>query len=297
VPLYIKQRLQDVNYNICLADYHIPGVVYAHLVAQGSIIKKCTSLTVKLHHPEITVILLFKEKKLKRYQWTFDWERRRFKWSRNSMFSRDLTCHYLPSKYDQPIAVALLEHSVHSGHSSSPFSLTSSSPPHLTLLHYNIDRVELDDCRGLEVLMILSTCAFLDMWNDGGDVHEIQEEYEQKLQIQHDMEAAEKLKEQKEREQRFAKLKAEEEREMSRLRQLQMEWDNEVNSQRQREIEEETRMLQEQFAEEQRAAVQVEEQSRRSQQHRRSASMTSSPSTSFGSPTFAPQYPVVNGRW
>ena len=262
-PLYIKRRLRHPHkYVITLVDRTTAGVIYGELSCEGPL-KKNRGLSVTLHQPELNLAIIPNEGKLRRWDWTFDWEDRRFRWTKNQPFSKDITCHYLPSKYDAPIAVCLFEY-------NNTLANRSSTAPSMTLLDYNINRIEISDVKGLEVVLILSVSAFLDLLI--GDV--LQDEM-QRLEL----EEATNNEQRRRQNQEAAECKRKElqdlERETLRLQKLQNDWIEETERQRLELVEAETQRLREQIAVEDRARA--EEQRRIDQETNRLLQMFGPP--------------------
>lgn len=141
-PLYSFSRARSADYNVQLID-HLTSIPLASIASPSSAAK---IRKIELHNPEESVIFEKKEKFF-RQDWRWTWQDQEY------LIRRDghtfiVEAIRLP---DPEIDIARYT------------SATKSRPAFLQILDYNVQRLEVADCRGLEVLILMAVCTLLDL--------------------------------------------------------------------------------------------------------------------------------------
>jgi hypothetical protein len=138
-----------------------------------------------------------------RFDWYFHWEGKKFKWSRNCVagIMKSMTLSYIPPKQfkdDPPVTLALF-----------------SPSPSITLLDYNFPRVQIEDIKGFEIIIILFASLFIDIIKSS----QIESHGLTNLEVKKETQRLQKLERQAE--EKYRKIQEQEiERETERLRKL-----------------------------------------------------------------------------
>lgn len=205
------------HYGVLLASpTESPGeIIFGEVQIPGGLEVGRGDKAIVLHNPEEIVAVADNICRYGfRFDWYFEWEGKRFKWSRNCIagIMKSMTLTYIPAKEykdDPPVTLALF--------SPSPF---------VTLLDYNFPRLPIKDVKGFEVIILLFTSLFIDVIkctqieNNGLSHNEVKKETQrlQKLEAK----AEEKMRRRKQEEidretERLRKLSNEEYMEKKRL--------------------------------------------------------------------------------
>ncbi|CAG8482246.1 5132_t:CDS:2 [Ambispora gerdemannii] len=87
------------------------------------------------------------------FEYKFRWENEEYYWQkRGNIFSKDLECKMVHDP-DPSIGIAL-------------YQQKSNTLGVLTLMYWNMDRIPVNDKRGLEYVLCITMLAFLDEWDD-----------------------------------------------------------------------------------------------------------------------------------
>ncbi|KAF8317173.1 hypothetical protein DL93DRAFT_2077390 [Clavulina sp. PMI_390] len=138
-PIYLKRRRQIAkgpDYCWSLWD----PVSEAMLATVMGLSPTAKTKTITLHDPEIPVQLSFSG--TMSFKWTFEWEGHEFEWKKESC--------YLLRKPDPPVQVAVTD------------AAKKGKPASVQVLDYNLRRFDIDDKKGLEIVMLCALLSFSD---------------------------------------------------------------------------------------------------------------------------------------
>jgi hypothetical protein len=141
-PLYSFSRARSADYNVQLTD-HLTSIPLASIISPTSAAK---IRKIDLHNPEESVIFERKEK-LFRQDWRWTWQDQEY------LIRRDGHMYIVEAVRlpDPEIDIARYT------------PATKSRSAFLQILDYNIQRLEIADRRGLEVLILMAVCTLLDL--------------------------------------------------------------------------------------------------------------------------------------
>jgi len=142
------------HYAIFLASPSDPPgeIIYGEVQVPGGLEVGKGEKAIILHQPEEIITIGDNICRLGfRFDWTFEWEDKKFKWSRDCIAGilKSMTLAYIPDKAykdDPPITLALF-----------------APAPSITLLDYNFPRIGIKDIKGFEVIIILFAALFIDV--------------------------------------------------------------------------------------------------------------------------------------
>ena len=144
-PLYTRQRATNsARYSSILLDGLVPDCLLASVNASSTSEKV---KMIQLHNP-VSELKLEKKNMTFRQDWLFQFADETFQWHRDSAL-KSYTCEVV-RKPDPNVLAAQYR------------STGKGKPAMLQLMDYNLDRLAVDDKRGLELCLIMSLCALLD---------------------------------------------------------------------------------------------------------------------------------------
>ncbi|KAI0085851.1 hypothetical protein BDY19DRAFT_964703 [Irpex rosettiformis] len=136
-PHYRKQRLQGTEYKINVYE-PLSGSLLASVTAQSPTSKV---KVIELHNPSHTVELRYTGTLT--FKWRFEWEQHEFEWRREEC--------YIIRKPDPAVLVAVAK---------EPSGRIRTST--VQILDYNLNRFDIDDRKGLEILILTALLTFQD---------------------------------------------------------------------------------------------------------------------------------------
>jgi len=209
-PVYhLLHTAHPDHYAIFLASPTDPPgeIIFGEVQIPGGLAVGKRDKAIVLHQPEDIIPIDDNVCRLGfRFDWHFEWEGKRFKWSRNCIagIMKSMTLSYIPPKRykdDPPITLVLF-----------------SPSPSITLLDYNFPRIQIEDVKGFEVIIILFASLFIDIIKSS----QIESHGLSSLEVKRETQRLQKLE--KQAEEKYKRMQEQEiERETERLRKLAQE--------------------------------------------------------------------------